>query len=61
MVNETKTTSRNAFINNVFALKSEKESRNDKKTLFWDYAWIPDLTVNPYTGSATYVWFPGLS
>ena len=34
MVNETKATSRNAFINNVFALKSEKESRNDKKTLF---------------------------
>ena len=34
MVNETKATSRNDFINNVFALKSEKESRNDKKTLF---------------------------
>ena len=34
MVNETKATSRNAFINNVFTLKSEKESRNYKNTLF---------------------------
>ena len=28
-INETKVTSRNAFINNVFALESDKESRND--------------------------------
>ena len=31
-VNQTKITSRNGFIANVFALKSDKESRNDKKT-----------------------------
>ena len=33
-VNEAKVTWRNAFIDNRFALESEKESKNDKKTLF---------------------------
>ena len=32
MVNETKVTSRNAFIDNVFALEIEEESRNYKRT-----------------------------
>ena len=32
-VNETKVTLRNAFIGNLFALKSEKESKNDERTL----------------------------
>ena len=30
-VNETKFTSRNTFIDNLFPLEGEKESRNDKK------------------------------
>ena len=46
-VNETKVTSRNAFIDNIFALESEKESRNDERTLFGDYLRIFDLAVNP--------------
>ena len=33
-VNETKFTSRNAFIFNVFALEKEKESKKDERTLF---------------------------
>ena len=33
-VNETKITSRNNFIDNLFTLKSEKESKNFKRTLF---------------------------
>ena len=34
-VNETKVTSRNIFIDNLFALESRKESRNDQRILFW--------------------------
>ena len=33
-VNETKVTLRNAFIVNLFASRSDKESKNDKRTLF---------------------------
>ena len=33
MVNATKVTSRNAFIENVFALESHKESSNDERAL----------------------------
>ena len=46
-VNETKVTSRNAFIVIFFVLESGKESKNKEKTLFWDYPWILDLSVNP--------------
>ena len=46
-VNETKVTSRNAFIDNLLALESEKGSKNDERTLFWDYPRIFDLAVNP--------------
>ena len=35
-VNETKCTSEKAFIVNIFALKREKESKIDKRTLFGD-------------------------
>ena len=35
-VNETKVTWRNAFADNYFALKSEKESKSNEKTLFSD-------------------------
>ena len=33
-VNKTKVTLRNAFIDNLFALESEKELKNDERTLF---------------------------
>ena len=33
-LNEIKVTLRNAFIGNPFALESEKESKNDKRTFF---------------------------
>ena len=33
-VNETKVTSRNAFIDNLFGLESRRKSKNDKKTFF---------------------------
>ena len=33
-VNETKVTSRNAFIEKLFVLECEKESKNDERTLF---------------------------
>ena len=46
-VNETNVTSRKAFIDNLFALESEKESKNDKRTFFGDCPWIVDLSVNP--------------
>ena len=46
-VSETKVTTRNAFIDNIFALESEKESKNDERTLFEDYPRILDLAVNP--------------
>ena len=46
MINEIKVNSRNAFIDNLFALESGEESKNDERTLFWDYPWILDLAVN---------------
>ena len=46
MINETKITSINSFIDNIFELSSEKDSKNDEKTLFWDCPWIIELSVN---------------
>ena len=46
-VNATKVTLRNTFHSNFFTLKSEKESKNDKRTFFWDCPRILDLAVNP--------------
>ena len=46
-VNETRVTSINTFFDNHFALKSEKEAKNDERTLFWEYTQILDLAVNP--------------
>ena len=46
-INETNFILRNIFIDNVFALESENESRNDEESLFLDYLWIPYLAVNP--------------
>ena len=34
MVNETKVTSTNAFIDHLFDLESDKESKFDQRTLF---------------------------
>ena len=45
-VNETKVTSRNAFIVNLFALESEKE-KNEERTFFQDCLQILDLSFNP--------------
>ena len=36
-VNGTKVNSRNTFIENIFALESEKGSTNDEKAFFGDY------------------------
>ena len=33
-INETEVTLKNVFIDNVFTVESEKESRNGKRTLF---------------------------
>ena len=46
-INETNFILRNIFIDNVFALESENESRNDEESLFLDYLRIPYLAVNP--------------
>ena len=55
-VNKPNVTLRNAFIDNVFALESDKKkSRNDEGTLFWDYPRIFDLAVNTDTANATYM------
>ena len=51
-VNETKIISRNAYIDNLVALESEKDSINDERTLFGDY---PRTDPN-----VTYIWFSGL-
>ena len=61
-VNETKVTSRNAFLVNPFALVSEKESKNDndEKTLVQDYLWSLDLSLNLYAPNTTYMRFSGL-
>ena len=59
-VNETKVTPRNAFIDSLFALKRDKESKNDKRTLFQDYWQILDVGVYAHTANATYMWFSGM-
>ena len=46
-VNEANLTSTNAFIVNLFALESKKESNNDKRTLLWDCPQSLDLSLNP--------------
>ena len=56
-VNETKVISRNAFIDNLFPLKSEKETKNDETTLFRD---CPRMLVNFWTPNVTSMLFSGL-
>ena len=45
-VNKTKVTLRNAFIVNLLPLGSEKELKNDKRTLFRECPWSLDLSLN---------------
>ena len=46
-VNRTKVTLTNPFIDNLFALENEKESKNDQRTLFSDWLWIAVMSINP--------------
>ena len=57
MVNETKVTSTNTFVVNLFAFESNTESKNDKTTLFPDFPRILDQPVNLDIPNATYMWF----
>ena len=41
-VNKTKVTSRNTFIDNLFALERERESKNDEKSLFRDFLLVKE-------------------
>ena len=59
-INGTKFNWRNNFIENLLALKSKKESKNEGKTLFSDYPQILDQTVNAQMRNATHVWFSRL-
>ena len=44
--NKIKVTSRSVFIDNVFALETDKEGKNDERPLFSDYLWILEQAVN---------------
>ena len=46
-VNEIKVTLTSIFIDNLFALESEKESENYERFHFRDFLQILDQTVNP--------------
>ena len=59
-VTKTKVPWRNAFIDNRFTLKSEKESKNYKKTLLRHYPQILELDVNAWSVNPAYMWFSGL-
>ena len=56
-VSKYKVISRNVFIDNPFALKSEIESKGDRHNFFSDYLCIFDLSLNPKTPNATCMWF----
>ena len=47
MLNEIKLTSRNDVVLDLFALRGEKESKYDERTLFWGSLQKIDLSVNP--------------
>ena len=59
-VNETKLPSRNVFIVHFFALESEKPSRNDERTLFWNSSRTLDLSLNPQPPNDAISQYPGL-
>ena len=54
-VNQTKVTSINTFIGNIFTLQTEKTSKNDKRTVFLDCSRILDCCFNTQTLNATYM------
>ena len=58
-VNETKVTSRNTFIDNLFPLKSEKEAKMDEATLF-ETACVFLTCLLPLDPESTSMWFSGL-
>ena len=58
-VNETKLTLRNAFNLDLFALGGGKESKYDKRSLFWGSLQKLDLSVNPYPPKHAYTRFSG--
>ena len=58
-VNETKFISRNAFIDNLFPLKSEKEAKRDEATLFETARGFLTCLL-PLDTESTSMWFSGL-
>ena len=59
-LNGTKVTLRNAFIDNLFALESEKELQKTERTHFSECLRIVYVFVNAYTPNTTYMWFSRL-
>ena len=59
-INEIKLTLRNDFILDLFALGGEKESKYNKRTLFWGSVQKLDLSVNPEPPKDPYTRFSGL-
>ena len=55
-VNETKINSRNTFIDNLFALESEKDSKNDETTLLRNWPQILDFFINTECYIYTVFW-----
>ena len=60
MVYETKLTSRNAFILDLFAVGKEKESKYDERTLVWGSLQKLVVSVNPQPPKDAYTHFFGL-
>lgn len=54
-VNESKLTSRSAFIGDLFALGGEKESKYDKEPLVSDYLRNLDLSLHPLPQKDAYM------
>ena len=46
-VNETKPSCTNAFLVHLFALESQKGSRSEERTIFWDSSRSLDLSLDP--------------
>ena len=59
-INETKVTSRNTAIVNLFVLGNEKESKMTKGPSFRTACEGLDVSVNPQAPNGTYMWFSRL-
>ena len=59
-VNETKLTSRNAFILHLFALGGENEPKFGERSLFWSFLQKLALSVNTQPPKDAYMRFSGL-